>query len=118
MCDGEKKITKTGRMRKATFAQVCEWVRKAWEKLKTKTIVNGFIKAGLLPCDDPPSTSLSAEAADACAESSENDTSGNDSDTRKLDAAIMQLFISESEGSDFDGFHTLNIKSRWLTLIL
>ena len=105
-------------MRKAMFAQVCEWVRKAWEKLKTKTIVNGFIKAGLLPRDDPPSTSLSAEAADACAESSENDTSGNDSDTRKLDAAIMQLFISDSEGSDFDGFHTLDIKSRWLTLIL
>ena len=48
MTSGEKSFTKTGRMRRATYGQVCQWVLTAWSIVKKSTIINGFRKAGLL----------------------------------------------------------------------
>ena len=48
MTSGEKSFTKTGRMRRATFSQVCQWILTAWSSVKESTITNGFLKAGLL----------------------------------------------------------------------
>ena len=48
MTSGEKSFTKTGRMRRATFSQVCQWIITAWSSVKESTITNGFLKAGLL----------------------------------------------------------------------
>ena len=48
MTSGEKPFTKSGRMRRATFSQVCQWILTAWSSVKESTITNGFRKAGLL----------------------------------------------------------------------
>lgn len=47
MTSGEKSFTKTGRMRKASFSDVCQWILTAWRAVKKSTITNGFRKAGL-----------------------------------------------------------------------
>uniref|UniRef100_A0A8C8E488 HTH CENPB-type domain-containing protein n=1 Tax=Oryzias sinensis TaxID=183150 RepID=A0A8C8E488_9TELE len=52
MTAGEKSFTKTGRMRRASLTQVCEWILSAWSRVKTSTITNGFRKAGLLRDED------------------------------------------------------------------
>ena len=48
MTSGEKSFTKTGRRRRASYGQVCQWVLTAWSIVKKSTIINGFRKAGLL----------------------------------------------------------------------
>ena len=48
MTSGEKSFTKTGRMRRATFSQVCQWILTAWSSVKESTITSWFLKAGLL----------------------------------------------------------------------
>jgi hypothetical protein len=45
MLDGMKTFTLTGRMRRATYATVCEWVLSAWDKVKPETIIKAFDKA-------------------------------------------------------------------------
>ncbi|XP_047013378.2 l-isoaspartyl protein carboxyl methyltransferase, like isoform X1 [Ictalurus punctatus] len=46
-------------MRRATFAQVCQWILTAWSSVIKSTITNGFQKAGLLR-DEEDSTSSRA----------------------------------------------------------
>lgn len=47
MTSGGKSFTKTGRRRRASLNQVCQWILNAWSRVKTSTITNGFRKAGL-----------------------------------------------------------------------
>ena len=44
MTSGEKSFTKTGRMRRATFSQVCQWIITAWSSVKESTITNGSLR--------------------------------------------------------------------------
>lgn len=90
MTSGEKSFTKTGRMRKATFAQVCQWVLTAWRSVIISTITNGFRKAGLLR-DKEEFIGF---------ESDEGETG------RVADEAILRLFLSDTEDEDFGGFST------------
>ncbi|XP_017276655.1 telomere-associated protein RIF1 isoform X1 [Kryptolebias marmoratus] len=48
MTSGDKSFTKTGRMRRASFSEVCQWILTAWSRVNESTIINGFRKAGLL----------------------------------------------------------------------
>ena len=109
MGEGEKSFTKTGRMRKATFAQVSEWVLTAWKKVKITTIVNGFVKAGLI---ESPLQSLRRDDPSATSDpSTSSDESTSTAADRELDAAILQLFESDTEASDFSGFHTSDLEN-------
>jgi len=87
MTSGEKSFTKTGRMRKASFAEVCQWVINAWRCVKPSTITGGFRKAGLLR--DEEDCECSSESGNEEAEVSDN---------------ILNLFNSDTEEEDFDGF--------------
>ena len=92
MSSGEHSFTATGRMRRATYAEVCQWIAAAWKKVPERIIVAGFIKAGLVP----------AETSDSEMETdTETDTSHS---KRSLSPALAALFQSDSEESDFDGF--------------
>lgn len=110
MTSGEKSFTKTGRMRKATFAQVCQWVLTAWRSVKISTITNGFRKAGLLR--DEEENAATAEALERIFDSDtdEEEFFGFESDegeTRKVaNEAILRLFLSDTEDEDFGGFST------------
>ena len=64
--------------------------------------MNGFVHAGLIERpdinrgDDPPTAGTSA-----CAEPEEATDSESE---HELDAAILDLFISDTDASDFEGF--------------
>lgn len=88
MTTGEKSFTATGRMRRASYSTVCQWVLVAWNAVPDTAIINGFIKASIvdapLPEEVPPP---------APAKSADN-----------LPLALAALFHSDSEESDFEGF--------------
>lgn len=48
MIRGEKYFTKNGRMRRASFSEVCQWIITVWSSVKKPTITNGFRRARLL----------------------------------------------------------------------
>lgn len=87
MTSGEKSFTKTGRMRRASLNQVCQWILNAWSCVKTSTITNEFRNAGLRDEED------GAHSSDI-----ENEESDAVSDE------ILRLFNSDTEVEDFDGF--------------
>ena len=47
MVEGIHTYTATGKMRRASYSEVCEWIVKAWEAILVTTITNGFRKAGI-----------------------------------------------------------------------
>ena len=97
MTIGEKSFTKTGRMRRATFAEVCQWILTSWRKVKVSTIVNGFHKAEINIADDGASGSAERESDDS-------DSSAANMDGRLSKEAFLQLFVSDTEDEDFSGF--------------
>ncbi|KAF1392192.1 hypothetical protein PFLUV_G00050010 [Perca fluviatilis] len=94
MTSREKSFTKTGRMQRATYGQVCQWVLTAWSIVKKSTIINGFRKAGLLHVEEGSAGDLPPD---------ESDKSDNENNPI-LDEAILRLFNSNTEGDDFSGF--------------
>ncbi|XP_005751641.1 uncharacterized protein LOC102209438 [Pundamilia nyererei] len=96
MTSGEKSFTKTGRMRKASFSDVCQWILTAWSAVKESTITNGFRKAGLLREESgAPSEPTSPE--------DDSDTE-SETDGGRCDEALLSLFNSDTEEDDFMGF--------------
>ena len=94
MTSGEKSFPKMGRMRRATYGQVCQWVLTAWSIVKKSTIINVFRKAGLLHVEEGSAGDLPPD---------ESDESDNENDPIS-DEAILRLFNSDTEGDDFSGF--------------
>ena len=112
---GDKSFTKTGRMRKATFAQVCEWILTAWKSVKTTTITNGFRKAGLLRLREEEEEEEGTATDEALRRMFESDSDDDeevflgfdDEETgRAADEATLRLFLSDTEEEDFAGFST------------
>lgn len=90
MREGMHSYTKSGRMKKATYEKVAEWVSKSWRSVKVSTIISGFAKANIISPD-----------CDNTSESSESDESDF---TEVSDDELLKLFHSDSDISDFDGF--------------
>ena len=89
MVDGEHSFTATGRMRHATFQQVVGWIDKAWTSVTTETILSGFRKAAL-------------NGTDADGES--DDSPAEEETALHLPPEMAELFRSDTENEDFDGF--------------
>ena len=81
-------------MRRATLAEVCEWVLVSWASVPTATIQRAFAKGKII--DSP--TTLDADS-DASVEEPTNNAQAS------LDADFLELFVSDSD-SDFNGFET------------
>ncbi|GFV51535.1 pogo transposable element with KRAB domain [Trichonephila clavipes] len=90
MSEGLRTCTKGGNMRRASYTEVAEFVDKSWKSVKVSTIRSGFIKAGIV--------SESEEITDSEDSDAENDLS----DT--LPENILELFNSDTDESDFEGF--------------
>lgn len=88
MSDGEKSYTATGRMRRASYQIVCQWVKDAWSAVPPSIIISGFIKAEIVDAPLPEE-----EEAAPLAETVDD-----------LPLSLAALFHSDSETSDFDGF--------------
>lgn len=90
MAEGEHDYTTSGKMRRASYAKICEWIKEAWEEVSVKTIINSFKKAKIIDKNDYSSDG----------ESSVSENDGND-----LPEELLNLFESgNSDTSDFDGF--------------
>ncbi|KAE8291386.1 Pogo transposable element with KRAB domain [Larimichthys crocea] len=87
MTDGDHSFTKSGRQRRASYATVCGWIVDASANVSTGTVVRAFAKAGIIS-EGPHGT--------------ESDSDSEESGTGIFDLA--QLFNSETEDEDFDGF--------------
>ena len=96
MTEGDHTFTKSGRMRRASYQEVCAWVGQAWKEVPTSVIQSGFRRGGLL-------NDISHIDAAINTESDEND----DYETQYClsDPEMIKLFESDvGEDSDFDGF--------------
>ena len=93
MTKGMHTYTNTGKMRKATLTEVCNWVIRSWNAVEVSTITNGFKKAGI-------TTQGESE--------SEPEDEEEDAEDARLDpvadARLLELFNSDTEDEDFDGF--------------
>ena len=89
MTAGEHSFTKTGRMRRATYADVCQWVVTAWQRVPPTNIINGFRKAEIVPALPEDETDM--------------DTSTDDQQSF-LTPELAALFNSDTEDEDFEGF--------------
>ena len=98
MSEGIHTFTETGKMRRATHAKVCNWVIRALRAVKVTAITNGFRKAGITCV--PGATE--DDASDA-SEISDDEQSTTTLDP-VLDAQLIDLFNSDMEDEDFDGF--------------
>ena len=98
MSEGIHTFTETGKMRRATHAEVCNWVIQAWRAVKVTAITNGFRKAGItrVPGATEDDTSDASEISD-----DEQSVATLDP---VLDAQLIDLFNSDTEDEDFDGF--------------
>ena len=92
MQTGEHSFTKTGRMRRATYADVCQWVATAWKQVPTKNITSGFSKAEI--------TTGSPDADIDIDEDEPMDVS----DDYRLTPELAALFNSDTEDEEFNGF--------------
>ena len=48
MMSGDHTFTKTGRQRRVDFVTITKWILESWNTIPTSTIINGFIKAGII----------------------------------------------------------------------
>lgn len=96
MTSGKKSFTKTGRMQKASFSDVCQWIQTAWSAVKESTITIGIRKAGLLREESGALSELNLLEDES---NTEIETDGD-----KCDEALLRLFNSDTEEDEFMGF--------------
>lgn len=86
MSDGIHSYTKSGKQRRASYSEVCKWVKEAWEEVSAVSIQNCFRKCGVISKNCENSASENEDNFDA-----------------QLDNEILGLFMSDSD-SEFSGF--------------
>ena len=53
MTNGKHSFTETGKMRRATLNDVCNWILDAWNAVPTSCILSGFYEAEICPDTEP-----------------------------------------------------------------
>ncbi|TWW73483.1 hypothetical protein D4764_15G0008770 [Takifugu flavidus] len=92
MTEGEHTFTKTGRQRRATYVTICQWIVNAWADISVSTVVRAFRKAGIVT-EMPDNTS-----------NTDPDDDFDETEPAMLDAVFAQLFNSDTEEEEFEGF--------------
>lgn len=77
MTSSKHTFTPSGRQRRTTYVEVCNWVIRALDKLKVSTIVNSFRKCGIIP---EPAIEDSSLDNDSESDASDTSTEVNDSE--------------------------------------
>uniref|UniRef100_A0A8C3TR03 HTH CENPB-type domain-containing protein n=1 Tax=Catharus ustulatus TaxID=91951 RepID=A0A8C3TR03_CATUS len=95
MLEGEHSYTNTGRLRRASYATVCQWILDAWGKVTTRTISRGFAKADIIP-------GLTSNAIRSTEGDNSDGEGAGETASRSLDPTIAQLLVSDTEDEDFD----------------
>lgn len=89
MAAGNHDLTPTGRMKRPTITQVCEWVKTSWDSVKEEIVVHSFKKCGISNASDGSEDGILYE------DSEESDIS---------DCEQMSFINCDSSGDEFLGF--------------
>lgn len=89
MAAGNHDLTPTGRMKRPTITQVCEWVKRSWDSVKEEIVVQSFKKCGISNALDGSEDCILYE------DSEESDVS---------DCDQMSFMNSDSSEEEFLGF--------------
>ena len=104
MQSGEHDFTPSGRLKRASYSEVCKWVALAWEKITPNTICNGFKKAGICYQNN--------ETDSATSETGEADKDDDYHFSSKLEKKRLLAAQKHDELSDntseFNGFEVLD----------
>lgn len=87
---GKHTFNKTGRQQWGSYATISELIVDAWAKVSVSTVVWAFAKASIIAEQLPDET----------------DYDNDEREPGMFDGKITQLFNSETEDEDFDGFVT------------
>ena len=93
MVSGEKEFTKSGAMKRLGLSLVVQWVKKAWKSISDDIIVRSFKKCGI-PIDPQDETN----------DDELNDYYDYGVDDLVSDEQMRQLFESDDESHEFEGF--------------
>ena len=98
MPEGIHTFTETGKMRRVTHAEVCNWVIQVCRAGKVTAMTNDFRKAEI--------TLVPGATEDDLGDASEisDDEQSVAALDPVLDAQLIDLFNSDMEAEDFDGF--------------
>ena len=73
--------TPTGRVKRPSISNVCEWVKNSWQWVKSETIVKSFKRCGISSALDGSKDDVLYEGSDASSENNrEDDFTGSDDD--------------------------------------
>ena len=84
MVNGYHSYTNNGNMRRASYSEVCKWIKESWDEVSVECIKNGFRKAEI--CD---------YEVNSCDEST-------DDECDEIIEALESFEVESDE--DFDGF--------------
>lgn len=77
----------------ATYATICQWIVDAWADISVSTVVRAFTKAGIV-----------TELPDNSSNTDSDNDDFDETEPGKLDAVFAQLFNSDTEEEEFEGF--------------
>lgn len=109
MAGEDHEFTKGGHMRRATYAQICQWIVDAWEKIPQKMVQNAFIKSEIIQGDIDVPSNLTSDM-DCLHDNDDTDPDDIISDDHNLSSELIKLFTSDTEDEDFDGFSDVDDK--------
>jgi hypothetical protein len=93
MREGYHTYTKSNIMRKATYSEVCNWIKECWDEITTDCVKNGFKSAGI--CDYETEFTLDCDVT--------NDADC-DEDEEEMPEELLQILETFETHSEFDGF--------------
>ena len=104
MNQDKKEFTKSGRRKRATYAEVCKWVIDSWNYITSDTIRNGFKKPGLINYQNKDADE-NEEMSNGMDERDENEQDDADKHNEVIDDLneAFEFLIMDSDES-FDGF--------------
>lgn len=108
MSEENHAFTKSGRMCKATYSQVCQWMVDSWDKILKEMLQKSFMKAEITggKADDYVAQSNLTSGMDCIFDDDANDADEDFMDIDEcLKPEIFKLYPhSDTEDEDFDGF--------------
>ena len=106
MINGPRETTQKGNLKRPSLSTVCEWVVKSWSEIPAEIVAKSFLKCGISNSMDGTDNDFLFEdfSIEKCdAESCDSDASFVYGDGLS-DEQISELFRSDDEESDFEGF--------------
>ncbi|KAF4804494.1 hypothetical protein TURU_007260 [Turdus rufiventris] len=93
MVEGDHSYTNTGRLHRASYTTVCQWILDAWGTVTATTIIRRFAKADIVP-------GLTSNAIESTETDDSDGEDTGDTGSGLLDAAIAQLLGSNMEDEE------------------